>query len=175
MSGKLGHEANAKHFEKLIHEISRWEGRHELADVWEIDVPHYSDRRKRCLLMKCYRRIKNLVKPLGQKSHRTLVTKIMLGVFGCVPALDSFFVSTFKTYKFDDPTLQRIYAFYYKHRDILRRESRKAMIFDFSSGRKTSAHYTHAKIIDMIGFQRGKNETDAKKKTKKAKQLARRR
>lgn len=174
MSGKLGQEANAKHFEKLIREVSRWEESHKLARVWEIDAADYGDRSTRDLLIQCYGRIKRLVKPLRQKSHRALVTKIMLGVFGCVPALDSFFASAFSAYQLDDRTLRRIYAFYRKHRDPIRAESKKAMMFDFWSGKKTSEHYTDAKIIDMIGFQQGKNKADAKKRSSKAKQIARR-
>ena len=58
MSGKLGQEANAKHFGKLIREMSQWEGTHKMADVWEIDVADYSERSKRSLLIECYKRIK---------------------------------------------------------------------------------------------------------------------
>jgi hypothetical protein len=168
MSGKLGQEANAKHFEKLIREISLWQESHKLARIWDVDAANYGEKATRDLLVEGYKRIKRLVKPARQKSHRALVTKIMLGMFGCVPALDSFFVSTFKTYELDDPALQRIYEFYRAHSDAIQAEGKKATMFDFSSGKLTGEHYTDAKIIDMIGFQKGKNKAAAKKRKNKA-------
>ncbi len=172
MSGKLGQEANAKHFEKLIREISQWEGKHKLAGVWQIDVADYDNKRTRELLIECYRRIKGLVKPTRQKSHRALVTKIMLGVFGCVPAFDSFFVDTFKTHRFGHPALNKIHDFYDEHCDTIRAEARKAIVFDFWTGKKTSEQYKDAKVVDMIGFQNGKNRADTKKRRNKIKKVA---
>jgi hypothetical protein len=156
MSSKLGQKASAKHFEKVIREISHWAGSHELAGIWEIDVPDYKDESAIQDLTNCYAKIKELILPNEQKSHLTLVTKTMLGLFGCVPAFDSLFISTFKLYTFKEDALKTIYEFYERHHTAINRESDRAMTLDFLSGEETTTRYKVAKIIDMIGFQKGK-------------------
>jgi hypothetical protein len=170
MSGKLGQGVNAKHFLRLIDEISQWDGSHPYAAIWDIDVPDYDVVEKRELLMKCCASIKQLVLPTDQRASRTLVTKIMLGIFGCVPAFDDLFTATFRSLygtkrgcafrSFDDNALVKIHDFYVKHSLTVDKNAKGTRTLDFQTGRETQVSYTKAKIIDMIGFQKARNEAD---------------
>jgi hypothetical protein len=60
-----------------------------------------------------------------------LVTKTMLGVFGCVPAFDRYF--------------------YIGHQAKI--DARRIFTLDFDSGLDTKRRYSIAKVIDMIFFQ----------------------
>jgi len=82
----------------------------------------------------------------------TLVTKILLGVFGCTPAYDRYFKKSAKKYhvckeKFSSKSLKDIWDFYHKHQLVLekiRKElSRKDLV------------YTPMKLMDMTLFQLG--------------------
>src|SRR5437762_7566847 len=70
MSGKLGQEVNAKHFLRLIDEISMWDGSHACASIWDIDVPDYEKPETRAFLKDCYEQIKELALLPGQKQHQ---------------------------------------------------------------------------------------------------------
>ncbi len=82
-----------------------------------------------------------------------LVTKIMLGVFGNIPAFDSFFKKGFRVSTFGKYALEKISAFYQENSSIID-NSRKTTI-DFLTGRPTSRLYSRAKVIDMIFFIEG--------------------
>lgn len=82
----------------------------------------------------------------------TFVTKILLGVFGCVPAYDSYFKSAVKHYKvcsqnFNERSLISLYSFY------------NLYFNEFENLRKQFAnegvYYTPMKLIDMCFWQLG--------------------
>ena len=182
MSGKLGQGVNARHFIQLISEISKWEGSHLYTEMWGIDVPDYNIPEKRELLVRCSKRIKELVLPSAQKAYRALTTKVMLGVFGCAPAFDDFFTETFRNLygvkqgcafrTFNDHALQKIFDFYQKHASIIDKYAERTTTLDFRSG-YTHLFYTRAKIIDMIGWQKGWNAAERRRQQKKAQKRAR--
>jgi hypothetical protein len=117
---------------------------------------------------KRYKEIKSLVQLSGQKSYRTLATKIMLGMFGSVPAFDTYFRETFYVSEFTPDALLKIHSFYWEHEDIIDKFAKATPTFGFQTGRATNFAYKRAKIIDMVGFQKGKNKADAKKRRDKA-------
>jgi hypothetical protein len=82
-----------------------------------------------------------------------LVTKTMLGVFGCIPAFDRFFRLGFEGAVLDHATLSRISNFYLANESVL--HSRPVYTIDFATGRDTTRRYPQGKIIDMIFFQEG--------------------
>lgn len=99
----------------------------------------------------------------------TLVTKIMLGVFGVVPALDRYFQQAFHTLypkisfsKFSEEVLTSILNFYCSNQPIL--DSIKFPVIDFS-GKPTSLNYKVAKLIDMFGFMYGRELSKANSST----------
>jgi hypothetical protein len=121
-------------------------------EIWSIDAGDYSDHHQQ-LIMSVGEALRET---LPGSATDTLVTKIMLGVFGCVPALDSFFVRGFgisSSKPLRLKTLAAIGEYAASHADELRNQSVNTL--DFASGSETSRRYTTAKIIDMVFFVHG--------------------
>jgi hypothetical protein len=176
MSGKLGQEVSAWHFRQVIEEIATWDGRSSFGKIWDIDADRYDEAGKIDCVWKCFREIRRLVLPQAQKNDRILVTKVMLGIFGCVPAFDGFFTDTFgRLFRkqgcafttFSKDALKMVSKFYRKHHAIINRLARESRTIDFHTGNQTERCYTKAKIIDMIGFQKGRNVDNWRKADRK--------
>jgi hypothetical protein len=90
--------------------------------------------------------------PLRNVPSEILVTKIMLGVFGNVPAFDNYFKRGFGCSTFGPKAIHRIGAFYSNHRTRL--DAIKIPVLDFDGG-VTELCYPTAKIIDMVFFTVG--------------------
>ena len=144
-------------------------------EVWDIDVEQYGNEKCRKQIIELYDSIKraltdgsshfdckgNPITPLKNPS-RTLVTKIMMGVFGIVPAFDTFFSDVFdslypgkgfRSGKFSPDCLDAIYDFYLQNKQQL--DSIKIAVIDFDGEPIEGMYYKKAKLIDMYGFTRG--------------------
>ncbi len=117
--------------------------------LWEIDADDYGTDAK-ALLVEAARRFREAL-PGGQS--QTLVTKTMLGVFGCVPAFDRFFRVGFGTSRFGPKALEGIERYYRENAESIDRY--RVPTLDFATGRPTSRTYTAAKVIDMVFFIEG--------------------
>ena len=141
-----------KYYESLIKYISEQD-----SSFWKIDVSNYSeDTIER--LIKCSNDIKKILSDNGKyKVSDTLVTKIMLGVFGNVPAFDAYFKTGSGLGTFNKKSLMSIHDFYTKdsYSELVSHEANKIKTFDYDSGKAGSRAYTKAKIIDMIFFIEG--------------------
>jgi hypothetical protein len=84
-----------------------------------------------------------------------LVTKIMLGVFGSVPAFDTNFKRGFGIATFGPKALRKIGDFFHAHAHAITRY--RVPTLDFVSGEPTQRVYSHAKIIDMAFFIEGQD------------------
>jgi hypothetical protein len=82
-----------------------------------------------------------------------LITKTMLGVFGCVPAFDYYFRTGFGCSTFCANALMRIGTFYREHQAAI--DAAAVFTLDLDSGLDTKRRYPKSKIIDMIFFQEG--------------------
>lgn len=122
--------------------------------LWEIDVPDYNEKNINLLL----ETKKNIVDALGKKNNPsdTLVSKIMLGVYGNVPAYDQFFKKSLGVNTFNNDSLMKIKDFYLKNKDEI--DCIKIKTLDFLTGKETPNKYSKAKIIDMYGFIDGKRK-----------------
>ncbi len=136
-----------KVFERLIHEIAN-------ADplLWEIDANSYSLDNIQTLLD--FRR--TIVQALDRHPTNILVTKIMLGVFGNVPAFDTNFMKGFGVSVFGKYALEKVSDFYETNKSIVEQNRMKTL--DFIAGQATERIYTRAKVIDMIFFIEGANQ-----------------
>lgn len=127
--------------------------------IWSADVNTYDSNTKQ-LIIDVYNKIASILKNNTQNVPSvTLVTKIMLGVFGCVPAFDTFFTKTFRVLYDDfrsvrDTELSDIMDFYIKHKAII--DKMAIPVIDFGEN-PTSYHYKKAKLIDMFGFMVGQH------------------
>jgi hypothetical protein len=118
-------------------------------DIWKLDVGGYTPEAIEALV-DVGRQLRAAL-PGGRSD--TLVTKTMLGVFGCVPAFDRYFRVGLGLWKFGPKSLLRIRSFYEEHADAI--DSHLEPTLDFDTGQPTERLYTRAKVIDMIFFIAG--------------------
>lgn len=81
-------EKSARHFVNLIQEIPGFDKR-----IWGIDVDNYTNGNIP-LLLEAKEKVKQYLHGQGKVSD-TLATKVMLGIFGNIPAFDSYFMKGF--------------------------------------------------------------------------------
>ena len=82
-----------------------------------------------------------------------LVTKVLLGVFGCVPAFDTYFKKGFRVSTFSMSSLRRVGSFYAEHAEEI--DGLRQPTLDFHTGTQSEVLYTRAKIMDMAFFVAG--------------------
>ncbi|MCK4825070.1 hypothetical protein KA005_55495 [bacterium] len=147
-------EKSVKYFERVIFRIIELDNA-----VWKIDADKYNDINMEKLII-CYNEIAQAL-GIHHKPSVVLVTKIMLGIFGNVPAFDSRFRECFQIYAFNAKVLNRIAEFYVRNKEIIDKYASSIKTLDFKTCQETARVYTKAKIIDMIGFiQGGKKEVN---------------
>ena len=149
-------QKSVKHFEPTIRYISTLD-----KSVWEIDIGNY-DENNILTIIKIYNCIKTrLINK--DNSDLTLITKILLGVFGFIPAFDNYFCNSFRVIsggqcgfrKVNVKSLSFIKTFYDSNKTTIDRLSAETFTTDFMTGQKTTINYPKAKIIDMYGFTAG--------------------
>lgn len=149
-SGKIYYKSN-KVYEGIIKKIP--EGK----SLWEIDVDNYNENNINKIL-----KFKNeLQKSLHEHkitATDTLTTKIMMGVFGCVPAFDINFTTAIKESELRERSLIKVKEFYDRNRKTIDNYigTDKFKTFDRATGGKVF-NYKKAKIIDMIGVTLGEH------------------
>ncbi len=141
-------QKSVKYFEPLIKWISKAD-----KTLWEIDVDSYEDNFQK--IINAAHEIRDILKDDDFNPTETLVTKIMLGVFGNIPALDTYFSKSFGVRTVNKKGLTRIYKFYSKNKEVI--DSFKIHTLDLTTGKETNIKYKKAKIIDMVGFVQGIN------------------
>ena len=128
--------------------------------LWSIDVDNYTEENIQ-KIKDAYSNVKDsLIK--GGQAEVVLITKILLGVFGFIPAFDRYFGITFRGLSsgrcgfrcVNENSLNLIKEFYEANRDVIDRLSSETYTLDLTTGLKTDRNYPKAKIIDMYGFQK---------------------
>ena len=137
---------SAKVFEPVVRAISD-----APADFWDIDAHLYTPANIDKLLG--FKKTLAQALDYGKGPTDTLLTKIMLGVFGNVPAFDSYFRMGFDVSTFGRKALEKIGEFYETNREII--DQNRPATLDFVTGQPTRRLYTRAKVIDMIFFIEG--------------------
>lgn len=82
-------QKSAKYFQKLIEYYSTLD-----KDIWLIDIDNYCAETN-FKIIEIYNKTREII-IIEEKTHLTLTTKILLGVFGFIPAYDQYFCKTFK-------------------------------------------------------------------------------
>ena len=141
-------EKSIKYFEDAIRLIARYNSK-----IWSVDVDKYTSTNMR-LLIDFKKGLKDSLAG-DRKPSDTLVTKIMLGVFGNTPALDRNFRAAFGVGTFNENMLRTISDFYFQNQTEI--DQTVIPTLDFMKGEETARKYTKAKIIDMVGFIEGSN------------------
>jgi hypothetical protein len=156
-------QKNFRYYEKFIRMIAD-----DCDDVWGIDVPDYENDSKIEVLENTYNKFKCMIE--DQKSRIIIVTKIMLGVFGCIPAYDKYFTQTFRSMSegrcgfrsFTPDSLKEILCFYTENKVAINNCIKNIGLLKVDKRNTAKLNYTKAKIIDMIGFQMGLNTKKSK-------------
>lgn len=150
-------QKSVKFYEPVIHYTSTLD-----KSIWKIDVQVYNDENIRTIIG-IYNDIKDLLIRNGN-SDLTLVTKVLLGVFGFVPAYDTYFCKTFRELyrsrncgfrRMNIDSLKCIHDFYENNKLTIDKISNATCTLDFTTGNYTDIKYPRAKIIDMYGFSKG--------------------
>ena len=151
-------EHSAKYYEPLIEYIASLD-----KSVWEIDVDNYTDENIE-IILEIYEKCKEILIK-NKNSHLTLITKILMGVFGFIPAFDRFFCDSFREISlkkcryrsFNRNALENIRQFYVDNSAVIDKLASELQILEFATGTPSEFTYTKAKIIDMYGFMKGLN------------------
>lgn len=117
---------------------------------WEIDAHCYTEENIQQLL-----HMRSALYQAYPSMTDILASKIMLGVFGNVPAFDTNFKKGFQVSTFGKNALKKIMKFYTANRQDI--EKHEIYTLDFVNATTTQRRYTHAKIIDMAFFIQGKS------------------
>jgi hypothetical protein len=141
-------DKSAKFYEPLLTTIIELD-----KEVWSVDVDTYTAENVD-ILLEAANAIRNALDTRRWPSD-TLVTKIMLGVFGNTPAFDSYFGDGLGLRNFNRKNLQRVAEFYHCHESVIDECSKSLHTLAFVSGVDTNRHYSKAKIVDMVGFMEG--------------------
>ena len=158
-------QKSAKCFQPTIEYISGLDKKN-----WLIDVDSYTEQNIEKII-EIYLGIKKALIKNGNMDL-TLITKIMLGVFGFVPAFDQYFCNTFREIfnekrcgfrKVNYKSLGCIKAFYESNKLTIDTIANQTFTINFLSGEKTRINYPKAKIIDMYGFALGLSQNKTKK------------
>lgn len=153
-------QKSVKHFEKTIKCIAEVD-----KSIWDIDVDKYDEENIQKVL-DVYSEIKKCIIEKNN-SDLILITKILLGVFGFVPAFDKYFCNTFRKISnnkcgfraINKKSLLYIKSFYEINKTTIDCLSKETFTKDFTSEKETNINYPKAKIIDMYGFNLGSIKT----------------
>lgn len=138
-------------------------------ELWTLDVDQYNERTIQ-LLINEYKEIEDILCKIlyGEKGVKhlslTLITKIMLGVYGNIPAFDTYFIQTFHGLYggfgvCGKSELRKIYDFYIEYKELIDELFEGIKVIDFD-GHSTQYHYKKAKLIDMYGFSHNAPENN---------------
>lgn len=118
-------------------------------DLWRIDADRYTDTACDDILSFA----RTLRGTLHGQASDILVTKIMLGTMGCIPAFDTNFKNGFGVSTFGQTALRDIGQYYANNVGSI--EAHREHTLSFDTGLPTPRRYTRAKVIDMIFFIEG--------------------
>lgn len=140
--------------------------------VWDLDLQNYSKPDAIDEIIGMYNSIESELKKIMEQPSVTLITKIMLGVFGCVPAYDGYFTYAMRTEcigdgcgfrRVNEKSLRLIGEFYRANQNAF--DGITIPVIDFE-GHPTKLTYKKAKLIDMFGFTKGVELAKSAKKEK---------
>lgn len=138
-------QRSARHLVPLVETIANVP-----SAVWDLDLDGY-DAEGIELVDRTALDIRSALRPV--EASDILVTKVMLGVFGCVPAFDTYFKKGFGVSTFSPGSLRLVGDFYRANASTV--DSLRQPTLDFTSGQPTTRLYTRAKVVDMVFFIEG--------------------
>ena len=134
-------------------------------EIWDIDIDGYNEHTIK-ILCSVYDGISLKLREINVNPTISLVTSIMLGVFGCVPAFNFCFYiwarNEFNSKRafteFDSESLKMLSSFYQYNKDAFDSIDLRVMVGAKWSGDKSligNDLYPKAKLLDMYGYSKG--------------------
>jgi hypothetical protein len=130
-----------------------------------IDLNNYSEKNMD-LVLSAYGEIKDALQ-IRQRSQVTIVTKVMVAAFGCIPAFDRNFSQAFRRAlqpharlphgRVDSDVLRMLAAFYGANRDDIEKLHQESRTVAFGTDTVTGHRLSRAKIVDMYFYELGAN------------------
>lgn len=120
--------------------------------LWEIDAGSYTNENIE-ILLKYEKQLEAVLEIDNKPPSSILTTKIMLGVFGNVPAFDTYFKKGLGVSTFGKKSLLKIEKFYNDNCELI--DKHRVFTLDFDTGMNSQRNYTRAKVIDMVFFIEG--------------------
>lgn len=158
-SSWLFKNAHPRHYTATIETIAR-----HSPTVRDLDLSDYTDTQARAALISAYADIKGALLPDGNE-HATAVTKVMLGVWGNIPAFDTYLraglrsiVSPAERAAFNtvnDRSLELLNRIYRENQGVIDQLANSHDTVIFSDHAAPSRSYTRAKVLDAAGFALG--------------------
>lgn len=158
-SSYLFRETNARHYQPTIEVIERYNPK-----MAELNGKPLFDPHGQTLILAAYGDLRKAILPKGGAAL-TLVTKIMMGVWGTVPSFDTYFIRGFRSLacgaeksafnRIGSRSLTLLEDFYGQNKMEIDNLARLHKTLDFTTGRFTDRPLPPAKIIDMYGFRLG--------------------
>lgn len=145
------------HYKKLIERISKAD-----LKLWQIDVDKYCDFANIDKIVD----MRNQIRESLIIASDILISKIMLAVFGNIPAFDKYFclgVFNSESRKILPKNLMLIHDLYAQNKTTLRNFKVNTISYD----NENTYPYSLAKKIDMYGFEKGIEEDERRKNEKK--------
>lgn len=146
------HNKNPYYLKDAIHVIDQYE------KLFEIDLPDYHNAKG--LIENCYKDLERSLTTESTKTLQLLVTKIMFGVFSCIPATDI----NVRTYFKGKGSLNGIQnatktfdSFYETHKEQLK--PRMIATSDWN-GEPYERLFNSARLLDMYAYVNGQNSAN---------------
>lgn len=127
-----------------------------------IDVDQYNDEHTLAHLDSAWYALKDSLLPEGGSST-TLISKVMMGVWGCMPSFDTFFINTMRTTAGDNKirglngasnqALLALYELWKEHQEEIDQLRSDNPTWTFPHGAPGDRPLTRAKVLDIFGFQ----------------------
>lgn len=156
-SSFLFRETNLLHYVPVIEVIERHHG-----VMRGVDTDDYRDPATVAHLWEVWRELRQALLPDGGRAT-TLVSKVMMGVWGCLPSFDTFFMRTFRSLAVT-PAERRAFAgvtddaltiladFQGTHATVIDELRAEYPLIGFPGGAETGLRMTRAKVVDIFGF-----------------------
>lgn len=158
-SSWLFKNAHSRHYVQTIEAIAR-----HTPLVAHIDLGDYSDAESRNRMVAAYNDIRTALIP-ARHQHATVVTKVMLGVWGNTPAFDTYLKKGLRRIvpsadqrslnSFTDRSLQTLGRIYTENQELIDRIAATRETVAFSPEGPASRPYTRARVLDIAGFALG--------------------
>ncbi|GGI86870.1 hypothetical protein GCM10007175_25090 [Pseudarthrobacter scleromae] len=158
-SSYLFRETNARHYQATIEVIEAYN-----PEMRELNEQPFLEPLAQKLILAAYADLRKSILPKGGTSL-TLVTKIMMGVWGAVPSFDTYFIKGIRSLaegtektafnKIESRSLSLLEDFYEQNKMEIDKLALHYKTLDFATGQLTDRPLTRAKIIDMYGFTLG--------------------